>query len=172
AVADYFKRVAKEDVGHTIMTFSPRRSATVVALRSAKPDKFLQALHRNLREAAALQLSGTLPGVICVQLRNLTDTQLREVAASPAQTGKPNGLQLMTADFFTGNGRRHVHTLAYMAPGEFSRSQSYRFGSGGAFLIRDTITGEDAASYVFINKNHPHADAAEYRVFDRPKHQP
>jgi hypothetical protein len=110
AVSDYFKRVANEDVGHTIMTFSPRRSATVVALRSATPDKFLRALHRNLREAAASQLSGGRPGMICVQLRNLTDAQLREVAAAPVQTGKPNGLQLMTADFFC---RRWSAACAY-----------------------------------------------------------
>jgi hypothetical protein len=169
AVADYFKRVVNEDVGHTIMTVSPRRSATVVALRSATPDKFLRALHRNLREAAASQLSGTRPGIICVQFRNLTAAQLREVAAAPMQTGKPNGLQLMTADFFAGEGRRHVHTLAYTAPGEFSGNRSYQLGPGGAFLVRNTVIGEDAGSYTFTNKKHPQAEAPEYQVFDRPK---
>jgi hypothetical protein len=171
AVGDYFKRVAGEEVGHTIMTFSPRQSATVVAIRSATPDKSLRALHRNLREAARSQLSGIRPGIICVQLRNLTDAQLRDVAATPTQTGKPTGLQLMTADFFAGNGRKHVHTLAYTAPGEFSRSRSYEMDPGGAFVMRHTMTGEDAGSYTFVNRNHPQADAAEYRVFDRPSQQ-
>jgi hypothetical protein len=171
AVADYLKRVGNEEVGHTIMTFSPRRSATVVALRSATPDKFLRALHRNLREAAASQLSGTRPGMICVQLRNLTDAQLREVAAAPVQTGKPNGLQLMTADFFAGDGRRHVHTLAYTAPGGFSQNRSFQIDPAGAFLTRNTVISEDAGSYIFTNKKHPQAEAPEYRVFDRPMRQ-
>jgi hypothetical protein len=171
AIADYFKKVANEDVGHTIMTFSPRHSATVVALRSATPDKLLRALHRNLREAAASQLSGTRPGMICIQLRNLTDAQLREIAAAPMQNGKPNGLQLMTVDFFAGDGRRHVHTLAYTAPGEFSQNRSYQMDPAGAFLTRNTVIGENAGSYTFTNKNHPQAEAPEYRVFDGPSRQ-
>lgn len=95
-VIEYCNTMIGDQIGHTIMTFSPRRSATVVALRSAKSNTFMDYVYRNLKEAASKQLSGTRPGIICVQLRDTTSTQLREIAAEPSQSGKPSAVQLMT----------------------------------------------------------------------------
>jgi hypothetical protein len=162
-ISKYFEKIANREVGHTILMFSPRRSAVLVALRSLKPDRFLVFLYRNLREAAASQFSKTRPGIICVQLRNLTDGQLREIAETPSKTHAPTGIQLMTAKFFDSAERTHVHTVAYTAPGEFASRQSYRWEKGG--LIRDTAIAEDAKSYTFINKMNPQSQNSQFRMF-------
>jgi hypothetical protein len=146
-VIEYCNTMIGDQIWHTIMTFSPRRSATVVALRSAKPNSFMDYVYRNLKEAASKQLSGTRPGIICVQLRDMTSTQLHDIAAKPSQSGKPSAVQLMTAKFFDGGARNHVHTLAYIAPGNFVRSVSRRPDLHSPDIIQDTIVSEDAISY-------------------------
>jgi hypothetical protein len=161
-VIDYCNRVIGDEIGHTIMTFAPRRSATVIALRSAKPNTFLQGLYRNLREAASKQLSRTRPGIICVQL-HVTSTQLREIAANSPQVGKPSGIQLMTAKFFDSHERNHVHTVAYTAPGNFVQRQTLNLDTQG--IIKTTKIGEDAVSYFFINKGHQKVSDPRYEVF-------
>jgi hypothetical protein len=164
-VIDYCNRMIGDEIGHTIMTFTPRRSATVIALRSAKPNSFLKYVYRDLKEAASKQLSGTRPGIICVQFRNVTSTQLREIAAAPTQSGKPTGIQLMTAKFFDGGARNHVHTLAYIAPGSFVRNVSQRPDLQTPGIIQDTTVSEDAISYLFVNKNHPKFADRRYHAF-------
>ena len=150
------------EVGHTIMTFSPRQSATIIAVRSMKANHPLKEMYRSLREAAC-QLSGSRPGVICVQFRNMTSAELRDLAASPARSGEPTGIQLMTAKFFDSTARDHVHTVAYVAPGSYLRHQSLTFDTQG--MIQTTRYSEDAASYVFTNKKHPDVNDARYEVF-------
>jgi hypothetical protein len=148
-VRNYCNRVVGDEVGHTIMTFSPRQSGTIIAVRSLQPNAPLMGVYHNLREAAR-QLSGSKPGAICVQFRDMTSAELRELAANPEQSGKPSGLQLMTAKFYDSTARDHVHTIAYVAPRPFVRHQSVTFDTQGA--IQTTRFSEDAASYVFINK--------------------
>jgi hypothetical protein len=162
-VRDYCNRVVGDEVGHTIMTFSPRQSATIIAVRSMQPNSPLMGVYRYLKEAARHQLSGSRPGAICVQFRNMTSAELRDLAAHPAQSGKPTGLQLMTAKFYDSTARDHVHTIAYVAPGLFVRHQSVTFDAQGA--IQTTHVSEDTASYVFINKRHPDVNDPRYSVF-------
>jgi hypothetical protein len=164
-VLGYCNQALGDDTGHLIMMFKPRQSATVVALRSALPNEFLKGVYRNLKEAASRQLSGTKPGIICVQFRSLTSRQLREVAENPSQSGKPTGIQLMTAKFFDSDARAHVHTLAYVAPGEFVRRRSQTLDTHSTDMIRTTAISEDAESYVFSNKKHPHVNDQRYRAF-------
>lgn len=163
-VIDYCNRMLGDEIGHVIMMFKPHQSATVVALRSTLPNEFLKGVYHNLKDASK-QMSGTKPGVICVQFRNLTSRQLREFAESPTQSGKPTGLQLMTAKFFDSNERAHVHTLAYTAPGEFLSCRFQRQDTNTTDIIRTTVTSEDAASYVFTNKKHSLVNDPRYRVF-------
>src|SRR5260370_5013684 len=40
-VIDYCRKTIGDEIGHSIMTFSPQKSATVIALRSAKANTFL-----------------------------------------------------------------------------------------------------------------------------------
>lgn len=162
-VADYCNRMIGDEIGHSIMTFSPRQSATVIALRSAKPNTLLMGVYRNLKDAASKQLSGTKAGIICVQFRNVTAVQLRDVAASPAQSGKPSGIQSMTAKFFDSVARNHVHTVAYVAPGNFISSVSRKLDTLG--VIQTTSVGEDASSYFFTNKAHPQFADPRYNAF-------
>jgi hypothetical protein len=161
-VIDYCNRMIGDEVGHTIMTFSPRQSATIIALRSMRPNYPLKAVYRSLTEAAR-QLSGSRPGVICVQFRNMTSAELRDLAGNPAQSGEPTGIQLMTAKFYDSLAHDHVHTIAYVAPGTFVRHQSLTLDSQG--VMRTTRFSEDASSYVFTNKSHPDLNDRRYDIF-------
>jgi len=151
-VIDYCNRMIGDEVGHTIMTFSPRQSATVIAVRSMQPNYPLKAVYRSLTEAAR-QLSGSRPGVICVQFRNMTSAELRDLAANSAPSGEPTGIQLMTAKFYDSPAHDHVHTIAYVAPGIFVRHQSLSLDTQG--LMRTTRFSEDASSHIFTNKAIP-----------------
>jgi hypothetical protein len=162
-VIDYCNRMIGDEVGHTIMTFTPRQSATVIAVRSMRPNRPLMAVYHYLTEAARQLSGGSRPGVICVQFRNMTSGELRDLAASPARSGEPTGIQLMTAKFFDSSARDHVHTVAYVAPGSFLRHQSLTLDTQG--MIQTTRYSEDAASYVFTNKKHPTVNDARYKVF-------
>jgi hypothetical protein len=127
-----------------------------------QPNYPLKAVYRELREAAS-QLSGSRPGVICVQFRNMTSAELRDLAANPAPSGTPSGIQLMTAKFYDNPARDHVHTIAYVAPGSFVQHRSLTLDTEG--LTRTTRFTEDAASYVFTNKSHPDVNDQRYSVF-------
>jgi hypothetical protein len=161
-VVDYCNHVIGDEVGHTIMTFSPRQSATIIAVRSVKPNRPLNGVYRSLTEAAR-QLSGSRPGVICVQFKNMTSAELRDLAEHPAQSGQPTGIQLMTAKFYDESTHDHVHTITYVAPGAFVRHQSITFDTQGA--MRTTRFSEDASSYVFANKRHPDVNDTRYGIF-------
>jgi len=157
-VMEYCSSVLGYEVGHAMMVFAPRVSATVVAVRSQKKDDFLLGVYRELREAAR-QLSASRPGVICVQFRNVTSAELRDIAGEPAASGKPTALQLMTNKFFDSPTRSHVHTVAYLAPGKFV---------GRQFILGDTRHSEikeDAVSYYFTNRRHPLVDDPRWQAF-------
>lgn len=161
-VLDYCNRMIGDEVGRAIMTFSPGQSATIIAVRSMLANHPLRGVYRNLKEASR-QLSGSRPGMICVQFKNMTTGELRHLAATPAQSGNPTGVQLMTAKFFDSGARDHVHTVAYLAPGSFHRHQSLTLDAQG--MSRTTRYSEDAASYVFTNKKHPNGNDARYNIF-------
>lgn len=161
-VIDYCNRMIGDEVGRTIMTFRPGQSATIIAVRSMQASHPLRGVYRNLKEAAR-QLSGSRPGVICVQFKNMTTGELRDLAASPAQSGKPTGIQLMTAKFFDSAASDHVHTVAYIAPGRSVRHRSLTLDTQG--IIQTTRFSEDAASYVFKNKKHTDIYDPRYSVF-------
>jgi hypothetical protein len=97
-----------------------------------------------------------------VQFRNMTSTELRHLAAHPAQSGEPTGIQLMTAKFYDNSTHHHVHTIAYVAPGTFVRHQSLTFDTQGA--MRTTRFSEDASSNVFTNKSHPDFNDPRYTI--------
>lgn len=157
-VVEYCSDVVGEDIRQALTIFTPRRNAIVIGLRSAKPDNFLRGVFRELKEGAR-QLSRSRPGMLCIQFRNMTSVGLRDVAGAPQETGKPTAIQLMTHAFFDSGNRNHVHTVAYIAPGDFVK-RSYRLGDR-----QITEIGEDAASYVFTNKRHPAETDPRYRVF-------
>lgn len=158
-LADFCSRLLGYEIGQAMTIFTPRKSATVVAIRSLKKDEFLKGIYRELKDAAAYQLSGQRPGIICVQFRNLTSNQLRDVAEEPKRTNEPTGLQIMTAKFFDNEARAHVHTVAYVAPGQFV-TKDFRAGDW-----RTQVTSEDAYSYFFTNKRHPKASDPQYLAF-------
>jgi hypothetical protein len=89
-VRDYCNKMIGDEVGHTIMTFTPRQSGTIIAVRSLQPNYPLKAVYHELKEATR-QLSGSRPGMICVKFKNMTSAELRDLAANPEESGKPIG---------------------------------------------------------------------------------
>jgi hypothetical protein len=152
AVTEYCSKIAKQELEHLIMMISPRRHAIVVAVRSLRPNQFLKFLYRDLKDASS-QLSGRRPGFICVQLRNTTSKQLRDVAEAPKRTGNPTGVQLMTSKFLNSASRSYVHAIAYTASGSFIANISHIFTERGGDLVRNTSISEDTGAYAFYNPN-------------------
>lgn len=122
--------------------FSPKKRAVVALVESAKPDEVLKGVARQLRDKAE-QFTKTRPGVISVQFQDLTADQLENIADQDSHSpAGPNGLQILTHDFFDSEKRAHVHTVVY-------RSQSRIIAEG------NTITGGGPA-YFFRNRHHTH----------------
>ena len=59
-----------------LILFRPRRHALIVALQSHKEDKVLTGIHKQLKDSAAKQFSGTLPAMICCHLADLSEAEL------------------------------------------------------------------------------------------------
>src|SRR5262249_353184 len=99
------------------------------------------------------------PGYLCAQFLTITGAELADVAALPAKTNRPSALQAMTAQFFSNEARNHVHTVVYTAPGTYVSRTYVREKR----LISEVV--EDAPSYFFLNRLHPHADDPNHIVF-------
>jgi hypothetical protein len=122
--------------------FSPKKRAVIALIESARPDEVLKGVARQLRDKAE-QFTKTRPGVISIQFQDLTADQLENIANQDSHSPSgPNGLQILTHDFFNSEKRAHVHTVVY-------RSQSRIMAKG------NTITG-DGPAYFFRNRHNAH----------------
>lgn len=157
-VVDFCQSAFGYELHHLMMIFRPGQGAVIVAVQSARKDDVLRSLYRQTKEASR-QLSGDRPGVICVNLMDVTADQLHEIADVPRQTGKITGLDVITAKLFKSPARVHVHTIAYTVPGQFVRR---RFRSGNRMI---TDIGEVGPSYFFTSKKHPLANDPRLRIF-------
>jgi hypothetical protein len=164
-VIDFCARLSGEPVGHTIMVFRPRKYAVIVALRSQQSNRPLRGISRILRDAASRQLSGRVPGIICVQFRNMTNNELRSLAAGGRPANEPSGLQVMTSTFFNNRSHDCIRTIAYLAPGNFVQSQSLKRDPYTTDIIRTTDIREDAVSYTFDNPYGETAGDSRYQFF-------
>jgi hypothetical protein len=164
-VVDHCNKASGENIGHVLIVFQPKRYAIVIGLQSRQPNRPLKTIERTLRDAAARQLSAKRPGIICVQFRNMTNNELKELANAPRASGEPSGLQIMTTHFLRRESRDHIHTVAYVAPGNFVERRSVKRDFLTADFIRSTDISEDAASYTFTNPRNPMATDARYAFF-------
>ena len=143
---------------HVICLFQPRRAAAVVVVDSSKPDKVLDGIYRQLKDSSRDQLSGTRPGLMCVHLEDVTESDLVDLARGEGdEADAATGLQAMTTAVLLK--RPHVHTIAFTAIGEIesgkqtfeNRTEEYAQGKGPAYFFR--------------NPNHPLAADPRLKIF-------
>jgi hypothetical protein len=151
-VRDFIHRVTGQSNPHSMIFFSPGRRAVVVVLDSMKQDKVLEAVRAVLRESALNQFTKSRPGVLAVQLHDLSEEQLRELAgADSSDWQRATGVQVMTSDLLNSPSRAHVHSVVYRAHGDLIDKGEVKTSSSLAYYIR--------------NKKNDHASDPKYAVF-------
>lgn len=133
---------------HMLFHWRPGQSAILVHFASALPDRVLDALLRRLREDSKRQLSGNRPGMLCVHLADVSQEQLRQLAAAD-RAGTVTGIQRAISSLL--HRRRHLHTVALMTDGSV---RLHREREGGR---ETTSVQEIGPTYVFRNPEHPQA---------------
>ena len=143
---------------NVIMMVQPARSAVVVTVESAQKDAMMGAMVRSMKETAKFQLTKTRPGVICIRFSDVTQKELLQLAYED-KSGRASGLQIATSALLGRDDWRHVHTIAYLTPGEVIASR-YTFGQ-----ILTQHVRERGQPYVFKNPYHELAQDTRTAVF-------
>jgi hypothetical protein len=145
---------------HVLALGRPRKKAIVVVAGSRRPDRVLDGVMRQLKDAAENQFTRTRPAVLAVQFVDLSADEMLEVSrADSSDPARASGLQLASSAFLDSPKRGHIHTIVYRALGTPSRTTSRR-----ADVIEQAVA-ESAPSYVFRNPGHPLATDARYGAF-------
>lgn len=152
AVSDLIYRLTGQRNTNSMTLFSPGKRAVVLVLDSMKQDKVLDAIRAVLRESALGQFTKTRPGVLAVQLHDLSEAQFRELAgADSSDRQSATGVQRMTSDLLYSPTRAHVHSVVYSGHGSL-------VGSGAEMT-------SSAMAYFIVNQNHHLARDPAYSVF-------
>lgn len=148
-VREFVKELVGNDNENILMVVSPGRTAVVVTVESRKNDSVMKSIQRTIKDAAKRQLTGTRPGVILVNLNDVTDGELLELAKAD-HSGDPTALQIATSQLLHRADWRHVHTLAYSVPGHVVQSSE---PSSDSILL--SSVQQMGSTYVFKNPTHP-----------------
>ncbi len=149
--------IGSEKVSALVMV-KPPLSAVVVAVESAQKDTMMRYMVRTLEQTAGRQLTKTRPGVICVRFSDVTKKELLQLAHED-KSGKPSALQIATSSLLERDDWRHIHTVAYLTPGEAMASR-HAFG--------ETLTQEvqeRGGCYAFANPYHELAGDPRASIF-------
>lgn len=125
-----------------------RQGAAIFVIKSASPDRVADGIYRQLKSSAETQFSGTRPAMLCVQLRDLSASQLRDLA-----NASPNGIEAIAARLFSGIHRSHLVGVSFVAYEGALTAKQFEFGD-----LRRTSYQDVGAAYVFANPRHPAAD--------------
>jgi hypothetical protein len=148
------------DNPHVLAFARSREKAIVIVAESRRPDRVLDGVMRQLKDAAETQFSRTRPAVLAVQFVDLSADEMLELAhADSSDPAHASGLQLASSAFLDSPKRDHIHTVVYRALGTPSRTTSRRGD------VIEQAVAESAPSYVFRNPGHPLAADARYRAF-------
>ncbi len=139
---------------NVLINFHPERGAILVVVESKKQDAVLKGIHRQLKDSARNQFSGDRPGILCCQLADVTDDQLR---AFESDDGGGTGLQFMVSDLIAR--RPQLHTVAFTSVGTVQERRST------IETTRRTSTQVTGVAYTFRNHDHPLAEDPRYEVF-------
>lgn len=145
---------------YMFVLFRPSHGAIIFVVESIQKDEVVKGLLRQLKTAAWGQFTKTRPGVLCVQLYDLTPEQMLELARSDStDPQKVPALQIAISEFFASPKRNHIHTLTYRSHGHVTRTRAANDGQIA------TVSQEQGHTYTFKNRNHPMASDKRYSVF-------
>lgn len=154
-VSDLIKQITGQSNTNSMVLYSPGKRAIVLVVDSLKPDKVLDAVRAVLRESALKQFTKDRPGVLAVQLHDLSEEQIQELASADSSDRKSaTGVQMMTSDLLNSPSRSHVHSVVYRAHGKL-------VDRGAAKTI-------SSLAYYIVNQTNQHARDARYSVFSDP----
>lgn len=142
------------DNKNVLIQFSPKKGAILVVVESAKKDAVLKGIHRQMKDAARGQFSRDRPGIMCCELADLTEDQLRSLAKD--QEGG-TGLQYMVSDLIAR--RPQIHTVVFTTPG------TVRIAKSKLETSMHTSVQETGPAYTFTNPSHPLVDDPRCEVF-------
>jgi len=157
---DFVKTRFGVDGGHILNWLAPGRPIVVVCLQSEQEDEMLDAILNTLKRSAKTQFSASLPAILAVQLHDLTEDALLELAGSDTTDPKmATGLQLMTSRFFNSTSGANILAVAYRAHGKFEQRVRRSINE------ETTTSSAGGAAYLFRNHTHPLGTDAAYNVF-------
>lgn len=156
--SDHIQRFLSEEFGiknkNVLVHFRPKKGVVLVVVESAKKDAVLKGIHHQLKDAARDQLSGNRPGILCCELADLTEDQLRGLWNDQDEG---TGLQFMVSGLIAR--RPQIHTVAFTTPG------TVRIQKSTLEITRLTSIQEIGPAYSFRNQAHPLVDDPRYKVF-------
>lgn len=159
-VREFVKEKFAISNSHMFVLFRPSHGAIIFVVESIQKDEVVKGLLRQLKTAASGQFTKTRPGVLCVQLYDLTAEQMLELARGDSKDPqKASALQVATSEFFGSPKRNHIYTLSYRSHGHVTRTSA---DNGGQIA---TASQEQGPTYTFKNRNHPMASDLRYSVF-------
>jgi hypothetical protein len=134
-----------EDV-NAVCDWQPGHAAGIVSMQSIKKDRVVGGVYRQLKDSAQKQFSTRRPAMLCVQLREVTGPQLRELGKEPV-----NGLAAIATKLFSGDRRSHLACVSFVSPsGTPTRTRTIIPGG-----VLRTGLQDIGAAYTFANPKHP-----------------
>jgi hypothetical protein len=131
--------------------WTPSRGAAIFIVRSQKTDRVVDGLYRQLKTSAESQFSGDRPAMLCVQMRDMTAAQIRELSKEPV-----NGLGAIANRLLSGSRRNHLAGIIFFAPsGEITTSHRIE-----GEILR-TSHQDVGTAYVFTNSKNAAAGAVD-----------
>lgn len=137
-----------------LVHFNRKQDVVLVVVESTKKDEVLKGIHHRLKNAARDQFSGNRPGIICCELADLTEDQLR---ALENDRDEVTGLQVMVSDLI--DRRPQIHTVSFTTPG------TVRIQKSTLEPLKQTSVQETGPAYTFKNPNHPLANDPRCEIF-------
>ena len=158
ASRQYVEQKVGLPIRHAMMLFKPSHGAIVIAVESLQEDAVVPGLVRQLKKSVKRQFTGARPAVICVKFSDITERELLEIGEQD-RSGQPSALQLATNQLLNRDDWRHVHSLAYFAPGHLAMSRTVE----GQSVTRSAQ--ERGQAYVFTNTRHDLAGDFRLTIF-------
>lgn len=151
---DFVAKLIGRRNSEILFSFTPRKRVLALVIESNLPDRFLRGMERQISDKGKTQFTKEYPGVLVARLHDLTQEQLLDLATSEAP-----GFQWVAQEFFSGEARSHMMSLAFLANSRL-RATTSRVGE-----LQTTMTQGTGPAYVFHSKTHAAVGDQRFRVF-------
>lgn len=144
-VSEFLKSQFGLENVNAVCDWQPGHGAVIVSMQSIAKDRVVNGVYQQLKDSAQKQFSSRRPAMLCVQLREITGPQLRDLAKEPL-----NGLAAIATRLFSGDKRGHLACVSFVAPsGTPTKTRSITAG-----VLRTSLQ-DIGAAYTFANPRHP-----------------